>query len=134
MAYLRNLKNLSRISLLGCMNIKDQGVIELASNLKYLEEIDLGGTSITGEVLREMVGLCLNLRRVNISGCKNLNASDDQILRRHKINVESGEDIFRFYLFPDRTSDLPKITTGILKTRGTLSLNKVYKYLTKKLA
>jgi hypothetical protein len=116
------------------MNVKDEGIKDLAANLKYLEELDIGGTSITNESLHDLVTLCLNLRRVNIQGCKKLNASDDTILKKAKINVESGDDIFRFYLFPNSDSELPKITTSVLKTRGTLSMNKVYKYLTKKLA
>ena len=70
---------------------------------------------------------------MNISGCKRLNASDDSILRSNKINFEGGEDIFRFYLLPEQNSDLPKITNSVLKTRSTLSLHKVYKYLFKKL-
>ena len=41
---------------------------------------------------------------------------------------------FRFYLFPDQYSDLPKITSSVLKTRATLSMHKVYKYLIKKLS
>ena len=69
--------------------------------MKYLEDIDLGGTTVTSESLRELVTYCLNLRRVNITGCKRLNASDDNILRRNKINVEGGEDVFRFYLIPE---------------------------------
>jgi hypothetical protein len=100
----------------------------------YLEDLDIGGTSITSESLTDLVTLCLNLRKVNISGCKKLNASDDTILKKHKINVESGEDVFRFYLFPESRSELPEITRSVLKTRGTLSMNKVYRYLNKKLA
>jgi len=71
---------------------------------------------------------------VNITGCKKLNASDDLILKAQKINVDAGEDIFRFHLVPASNSDLPKITSHILKTRSTLSLHKVYKYLVKKLS
>ena len=63
-----------------------------------------------------------------------MNASDDKILQKHKINVEGGDDVFRFYLFPDQYSDLPKITSSVLKTRATLSMHKVYKYLIKKLS
>lgn len=66
-------------------------------------------------------------------GCKKLNASDDLILKRNKINVESGEDVFRFHLIPEYNSDLPRITNSVLKTRSTLSLYKVFKYLIKKL-
>jgi hypothetical protein len=81
--------------------VKDDGVKELARSLKYLEEADIGGTNVTGESLRELVTLCLNLKKVNITGCKRLNASDDNILKQNKINVEGGEDIFRFYLIPE---------------------------------
>lgn len=49
----------------------------VAKELKYLEDLDVGGTNITSETLRELVDVCLNLRKVNISGCKQLNASDD---------------------------------------------------------
>ena len=87
------------------MNVKDEGIKEIAAKLKYLEELDIGGTNITSDSLQELVTLCLNLRKVNISGCKKLNASDDLILKRHRINVESGDDIFRFYLLPEINSD-----------------------------
>jgi acid stress-induced BolA-like protein IbaG/YrbA len=120
--------------LLGCGNIKDEGVKELSKNLKYLEDVDIGGTNVSGEALRDLVALCLNLKKVNITGCKRLNASDDNILKQHKINVEGGEDVFRFYLIPEQFSDLPRITNSVLKTRSTLSLHKVYKYLIKKLS
>lgn len=62
-----------------------------------------------------------------------MNASDDLVLKQHGINVEAGEDVFRFHLIPEYNSDLPKITSSVLKTRSTLSLHKVYKYLIKKL-
>lgn len=42
--------------------------------------------------------------------------------------------MFRFYLVPEQNSDLPRITNSVLKTRSTLSLHKVFKYLIKKLA
>jgi len=70
---------------------------------------------------------------VNISGCKRLNASDEKILQKNKINVEGGDDVFRFYLLPDHFCELPKITSSVLKTRATLSMHKVYRYLIKKL-
>ena len=120
--------------MLGCTNIKDEGVKELAKKLTYLEEIDIGGTMITVEALRDLTAFCLNLKRVNIAGCKKLNASDDTILRLRRIDFEGGEDVFRFYLVPETYSDLPKITSSVLKTRSTLSLHKVYKYLIKKLS
>ena len=124
---------LRKLCFLGCAALKDDGIIGLAKELTFLEEIDVGSTNITGESLRELTIFCLNLKKVNITGCKKLNASDDLILRQNSINVESGEDIFRFHLVPEYNSDLPKITTSVLKTRSTLSLHKVYKYLVKKL-
>ena len=93
----------------------------------------MGSTNITGESLRELVTSCLNLRLVNITGCKKLNNSDDLVLRNNNINFEAGEDVFRFHLMPDHNSDMPKITHSVLKTRSTLSLHKVYRYLIKKL-
>ena len=83
--------------------------------------------------MRELVAVCLNLRTVNITGCKKLNASDELVLKNHKINYDGGEDVFRFHLSPDYNSDLPRITHSVLKTRSTLSLHKVYRYLIKKL-
>jgi hypothetical protein len=102
--------------------------------LVYLEELDIGGTNIETQCLHDLVTWCLNLRKVNICGCKKLNSSDETILKKHKINVESGEDVFRFLLQPEDNTDLPKITSSVLKTRGTLSMNKVYRYLIRKLA
>jgi len=131
--FLKELNYLTKVIMLGCLTIKDESVKELAQNLTYLEEFDLGGTSVTTESLFELVAHCLNLRKVNISGCKKLNASDETILKKHKINVESGEDIFRFHLYPYQGTELPEITKSVLKTRGTLSMNKVYRYLIKKL-
>lgn len=67
-------------------------------------------------------------------GCKKVNSSDDQILLRRRINCQGVEDVFRFHLLPELvSSDLPLITRSVLKTRSTLGLNKVYKYLFRRL-
>mmetsp|Transcript_7759 Transcript_7759/g.12020 ORF Transcript_7759/g.12020 Transcript_7759/m.12020 type:complete len:143 (+) Transcript_7759:155-583(+) len=67
-------------------------------------------------------------------GCKKLNNSDDQILTKARIECQGVDDVFRFHLHPELTShDLPQITKSVLKTRSTLGLNKVYKYLFKRL-
>ena len=53
---------------------------------------------------------------------------------KHKITCQGVDDVFRFHLLPEVTSsDLPPITKSVLKTRSTLGLNKVYKYLFKRL-
>lgn len=98
---LKNLKYLHRIVLLGCFNVKDDGIREIAKNLEYLEDLDISGTSITASILQDLVIYCLNLKKVNISGCKKLNASDENILQKNKINFEGGDDVFRFYLLPE---------------------------------
>ena len=126
-------KLLRKVCFLGCANLKDEGIIKLASELTYLEDLNVGSTNITGESLRKLVVVCLDLKKVNITGCKRLNASDDIVLKQNGINVDAGEDVFRFHLIPEYNSDLPKITSSVLKTRSTLSLHKVYKSLIKKL-
>ena len=84
--------------------------------------------------LRELVKNCNNLESVSIMGCKKLNNSDDQILIRRQINCQGVDDVFRFHLLPELvSSDLPQITKSVLKTRSTLGLNKVYKYLFRRL-
>lgn len=70
--------------MLGCANIKDDGLKEISRSLRYLEELDIGGTQVTGDGLREIVSGCLNIRKINIVGCKKLNASDDLILKINK--------------------------------------------------
>lgn len=98
---MKHLKFLHKVILLGCYNITDDGIKDLALNLHYLEDIDISGTSISAVALSDLVTLCMNLKKVNISGCKKLNASDEKILEKNKINVESGDDVFRFYLVPE---------------------------------
>ena len=86
--HIDNVKVLSRCTLLrkicflGCAAVNDEGVIGLARELPYLEEIDVGHTNITRESLRELPILCLNLKKVNIIGCKKLNACDDLVLKQ----------------------------------------------------
>ena len=81
----------------------------------------------------DYVTLCLNLKRVNLSGCKKLNASFEIILKKNKINLESGEDIFRFNLYPKAETELADIMKSVMKIRGTLRMKKVCRYLIKKL-
>ena len=42
---------LEKVCLLGCANVKDEGVISLARELPHLKEIDLGSTSITNATI-----------------------------------------------------------------------------------
>ena len=42
--------------------------------------------------------------------------------------------MFRFHLVPTDGSTLPRVTNSLLKTRSTLSMHRVYRYLLKKLS
>jgi hypothetical protein len=132
--YLTKCLYLKKVILLGCLLIKDSGVIPLAKELRHLEDIDIGGTMITHVSLKELVTNCKKLKSVNITSCKKIYSHDHMILKTNSINGESGDDIFRFYLTPLPYSELPKITQSVLKTRSTLSLFRVQKYLLKKFA
>ena len=106
----------------------------ISKNFQFVQDLDLGGTSITATGLRELVKQSKYLEKVCIMGCKKLNHSDDQILLKSKIACQGVDDVFRFHLLPEvMSSDLPPITKSVLKTRSTLGLNKVYKYLFKRL-
>ena len=134
MRKLTELRYLRKLNVLGCIKIEDEGVKSIGANFPYLEELDLGGTSTTINGLQELVNNAKHLKSVFIKGCKRLNVSDDQILLRRKISCTPVEDTFRFHLMPELSqSDLPPITRSVLKTRSTLGLNKVYKYLFKRL-
>jgi len=45
--YISKMQHLQNVCLLGCANVKDEGVIALAKETQHLEKIDLGSTSIT---------------------------------------------------------------------------------------
>lgn len=128
------LKYLRRLNLLGCIKLEDEGLRCIAHQFPFLQELDLGSTNVTAPGLQDLVANSNSLRIVSVKGCKKLNNSDDQILRRSGIVCSPVEDTFRFHLLPQLgTSDLPQITRSVLKTRSTLGLNKVYKYLFKRL-
>jgi len=75
----------------------------------------------------------ISLREVNIVGCKKLKANDQDLLKQHGFNVKAGEDVFRFNLLPEPFSGFKKITQSVLKTRSTLSIYRVYKYLARRI-
>ena len=134
LAKLGQLKYLQKLNLLWCTKIEDEGLSCIAQNFEFIQDLDLGGTQITSSGLRDLVARCKYLQNVCIMGCKKLNNSDDQILLRKQIQCKGVDDVFRFHLMPDVTSsDLPQITKSVLKTRSTLGLNKVYKYLFRRL-
>lgn len=127
-------QNLKTLNLLGCVSVKDDGIIHLNKTNDNITTLNLAGTSITSEciyfIIREGA---LSLKNVNIVGCKKLKANDQDLLKSHGFNVKGGEDVFRFNLLPEPFSGLKKITQSVLKTRSTLSIYRVYKYLAKRL-
>lgn len=54
-------------------------------------------------------------------------------MERNGLTVKAGEDLFRFYLLPDPFCELKKVTNSVLKTRSTLSIHRVSRYLAKRL-
>ena len=81
-AKLSQLKYLRKLDLLGCSKIEDEGLRSIGKHFKFIQDLDLGGTSITATGLRDLVQLSPSLQKVCIMGCKKLNNSDDQILTR----------------------------------------------------
>lgn len=116
------------------MSVKDEGIIHINKTNDQLETLNLAGTSITSECIYFIVREgAISLRNINITGCKKLKTTDQELLKSHGFNVKGGEDVFRFNLLPEPFSGLKKITQSVLKTRSTLSIYRVYKYLAKRL-
>jgi len=131
---LDKLTNLKTLNLLGCVNVKDEGIIHLNKTNDNLESLNLAGTSVTSECIYFIVREgAVSLTNVNIVGCKKLKNTDQELLKKHGFNIKGGEDVFRFNLLPEPFSGLKKITQSVLKTRSTLSIYRVYKYLSKRL-
>lgn len=68
--------------MLWCNKIEDEGLASICKQFDLIKDLDLGGTNISANGLRDLVGKCENLKTVSIMGCKKLNHSDDQILVR----------------------------------------------------
>jgi len=113
--------------------VRDEGFITMLKGTFQLAIIDLGSTNISRLTVDALASRARRISWVGIRGCKRLSVSDAEILRRKGISTFSGEDVFRFHLLPRVPLDLPRITTSVLKTRATLSVHKVQKYLSKKL-
>lgn len=131
---LEKMKSLKTLNLVGCVSIKDEGVIYLIKHSESLENINLSGTWITSDCIYQIVNESnLTLRNINIVGCKKLKSTDHNLLKINGFNVNSGEDVFRFNLLPEPFSGFRKITQSVLKTRSTLSIYRVYKYLARRM-
>ena len=85
---------------------------------------------MTGKIEAEQLK---RLRRVSLVGCKKVNSYQFPRLGRVGIEADTGEDVFRFHLVPTDGSSLQRVTNSLLKTRSTLYMHRVYRYLLKKL-
>jgi len=131
--YLSRCKKLSKLNLMGCFNITDSGIHVILRKCRELENLNLGGTYITSPTVEHIRKYGKNLESVNVVGCKRLTSQDVRQLEAQCQKVYSGEDTFRFYLIPHKPSELAPITHSVLKSRSTLSMQRVYKYLLRKL-
>ncbi|OMO75017.1 Leucine-rich repeat, cysteine-containing subtype [Corchorus capsularis] len=71
--------HLKRLRLVSCYNISDEGLIEAASKLPFLEELELSYCSISKDAL-EAVGRCCPLLRslkYNMQGCRRYHSGSD---------------------------------------------------------
>jgi len=130
---LGKLRNLKYLSLLGCHNVGDKGVCRILSKCSNLIDLDVGGTNITMKTIQYIISYCPNLRVVRLKGCKRLNINHIMLLEEQGTYVDSGDDICRFYMLPEREGEFVKITDNILKTRSSLSVYKLYRFLQEKL-
>mmetsp|Transcript_10570 Transcript_10570/g.10583 ORF Transcript_10570/g.10583 Transcript_10570/m.10583 type:complete len:236 (+) Transcript_10570:772-1479(+) len=130
-AYLRKLRRLEDLSLLGCYSVVDKGIELLVKGCHSLKKINLSGTYITKEGLNFISNSCKNLEHILLHNCKLLSEDDRKIFKG--VLVELREDIFRFQLLPTSDTVLGLITNNILRTRSSLTIQRVGHYVTRKL-
>ena len=65
--------NLKKLSLLGCCNITDAGIIMLLNRVGGdLEDLDLSETNLTLDNIGDLTNRFLNLKKLNLLGCRNI--------------------------------------------------------------
>ena len=130
-AHLRKLKKLEELNVLGCYSISDEGIERLISKPNLLKKINLSGTYISREGLMEIQKNCKHIQTLILHGCKLLSVEDASIFQQ--CYVELRDDIFRFQLLPAPETVLGSITNNILRTRSSLTIQRVAHYVYKKL-
>jgi len=131
LSYLRKLKRLKYLNVLGCFSINDEGITMLTTETNNLKELNLSGTSITRNSLYAIKNCCPKLKSITLNGCRLLNPEDAEIFGN--IQVELNDDTFRFQLFPSEYTSLPSVTTNILRTRSSLAIQRVSQFVMRKL-
>jgi hypothetical protein len=132
LGYLRKLKNLEEINILGCYSITDEGIQNLVSKSRKFRKLNLSGTYVSREGLLSIRNNCLDVKILILHGCRLLAADDAGIFKG--IHVELRDDIFRFQLLPSHDTDLNSITNNILRTRSSLTIQRVAHYVCKKIS
>lgn len=130
-AYLGKLKFLEDLNVLGCYSISDEGIELLALKAKSLKKLNLSGTYISRDGLNAIHKNCKNIETLILHGCRLLSQDDISIFP--KCYVELRDDIFRFQLLPTTETELSSITNNILRTRSSLTVQRVAHYVYKKL-
>ena len=129
--HLRKLKRLKSLNVLGCYAVNDEGIATLVLCSNNFKELNLSGTSITRTSLLTVKTYCPKLKSITLNGCRLLSNEDAEIFT--DIDYELNEDTFRFQLFPSDNTSLPSLTTNILRTRGSLAIQRVAQFVNKKL-
>lgn len=132
LSYLRKLKRLEELNILGCYSITDEGISNLVSKSKNFKKFNLSGTYVSREGLMTIKNNCLSLHTLILHGCRLLSADDSNIFKG--IYVELRDDIFRFQLLPSNDTSLNSITNNILRTRSSLTIQRVAHYVCKKIS
>lgn len=130
-AYLRKLKRLEDISLLGCYSVVDKGIELLVKGCINLKKINLSGTYVGRDGLKSISNRCKSLEHILLHNCKLLSDEDRNLF--NGVLVDLKEDIFRFQLLPTGDTILGLITNNILRTRSSLTIQRVGHYVIRKL-
>lgn len=129
--YLRKLKQLSELNLLGCYSLTDNGLGAMMSGATAIERLNISGSCVTRDGLQLIAQKLPRLIELTANCCKLLTAADSGLISRATVHIY--EDIFRFQLEPTPGSKLPSITSNVLRTRSSLSILRVSKYICRRL-
>lgn len=130
---LRKLTRLKDLNLLGCFAVTNEGLGNMLNKSRNIEKMNLSGTSISRDGLLMIKDKCSSLGVLLLNGCRQLRAEDKQLFHGMKVKVFLHEDTFRFQIAPFPGSTLPQITNNILRTRGTLAVQRVTHFVQRKL-
>jgi FYVE zinc finger len=130
-AYLSKLRKLEELNVLGCYSVSDEGIEHLVSKSNSFKKFNLSGTYISRDGLNAINLHCKSIQTLVLHGCRLLSTEDALIFKN--CHIELREDIFRFQLLPTPETTLNSITNNILRTRSSLTIQRVAHYVYKKL-